>query len=408
MQAQQSLTGKVLDSQTKEPLPYAHIFIKGTTTGVVSNSSGDFSIEVPKLPVVLVVSEVAHQTLLVRAIKPELTILLEPSSIELEGATVQAQKEAYFRMANHVLDYEFYDDNILLLGNSGREVRLINHRGKMMDRALTPSRFSEVFKDCLGNIHLVNADSSYQVFYDYEGLRFIHPYPIEIFDRYLRGCECRFKDGLIYSMGRKRGLVTSFLYADGGITTPFYEIGDTAGIDYLEKEYDLDYFIGQRNAGDNRYAMSVPQLKANLRDLQNTMQFDWLDSKILGPAAYYVFPRQDELRVFSLGNMLEYRFTDLASEPQKNLCRIAPDGLDYLTVDVISGNIYAVYRSSSGRVRVDFLDEPGQHFDLREYAFPSKVKVYGDHVFFLNDPAINGGNFLFRKNTRVENKDGNW
>ncbi len=402
------VTGKVLDSQSGEPLPYAHIFIKGSETGVVSNSEGDFSIEVEKLPVVLVVSEIAHQTQLVRVIKHEVVINLEPAALQLEDVTVRDRKESYFRMANHVLDFDFYDDHILLLGNSGREVRLITHRGTVVERSLTPGRFTEIFKDCLGNLHIVNADTAYQVFYDFEDIRFIYPHSAENFDRYLRGCECRFKDGLIYSMGRKRGLVTSFLYADGGTTKPFYEIGDSAGINYLESEYGLEYFIAQRNAGDDRYAMSVPQLKASLQDLQNTMQFDWMESRILAPAAYYVFPHDGELRIFSLGSRMEYRFTDLAAGPQKKISHISDDGLDYLTADVLSGEIYAIYNSSPGRVHVDHIDNPARKVNLYDHAFPGKVKVHGGYIFFISDPEINGGNFLFRKNVKVVEKEGSW
>ncbi len=38
------MTGKILDGETSQPLPGASVLIKGTTTGVVSNFDGDYSI----------------------------------------------------------------------------------------------------------------------------------------------------------------------------------------------------------------------------------------------------------------------------------------------------------------------------------------------------------------------------
>ena len=36
------LKGTVLDSKSKEPLPYANIYVLNTTNGVISNETGNF------------------------------------------------------------------------------------------------------------------------------------------------------------------------------------------------------------------------------------------------------------------------------------------------------------------------------------------------------------------------------
>ena len=57
MQAQKiSVSGQVLDSVTGEGIPFAGIFIKGTTTGVSADDNGAFSIEVSKGDILLVSS----------------------------------------------------------------------------------------------------------------------------------------------------------------------------------------------------------------------------------------------------------------------------------------------------------------------------------------------------------------
>ncbi len=395
----QSLTGKVIDAETGAGLAYAHVIEKGTNNGTITNLDGVFHLQVAELPALLVVSEVGHETRFYRAITDSIYIELEPFSLELEGITVIDKAEPYFKMAGEVLDFEFYDDLILILSNSGREVRLLDHRGNIVDIAPTPGKFQEIFKDCLDNLHIVAEDTAWQVYYDYDNLRFIHPHPTYLFDLYLRNCRGRFEGGLIYSLSRRRGLINSFLFAAGGNTMPFYEIGDTSALDYLESNYDLNFFIEQRKYS-GKYQMTVSDMETNLEQLQDELVVDWFDSRILDPGEYFVFSYPDKLRIFSTGIMTEFTFTQLGTQPQKQLVKIEDDHLSYLTMDESSRRIYAVYRSGMGKVWAVDLDDPGERLRIPEYAFPTGMRVRDNYLFFVVDPAIDGSNFLMRKNLK--------
>lgn len=57
LQAQKvSVTGQVSDAETGEGIPFAGVFIKGTTTGVASDDQGSFIIDVSKGDILLVSS----------------------------------------------------------------------------------------------------------------------------------------------------------------------------------------------------------------------------------------------------------------------------------------------------------------------------------------------------------------
>lgn len=395
----QIVTGYVIDAETGNAIPYAHVIIKGTEDGTITNLDGYFKLEVPELPVLLVVSEVAHESRFYRAISDSAVIEMQAFSLELEGITVIDQAEPYFKMAGEVLDFEFYDDFILILGNSGREVRLLDHRGNIVDVSPTPGKFREIFKDCLDNLHLVAEDTTWQVYYDFENIRFIHPHPTYLFDLYLRNCRGRFEGGLIYSLSRRRGLINSFLFAAGGNTMPFYEIGDTSAINYLESNYDLNFFIEQRKF-NGRYRMSVGDLEQNLEQLQDDLVVDWFDSRILDPGDYFVFSYPDKLRIFSTGIMTEFTFSNLGTTPNKSLIKIEDDHLSYLTMDESNKGIYAIYKSGMGKVWAVDLDSPSKRLNIPEYAFPSGVRVRDSYLFFVVDPAIDGSNHLMRKNLK--------
>ena len=395
-----TISGLVVDSETGEPIPYAHVIIKGTESGTITNLDGVFRLDVTKLPVLLVVSEVAHETHFYRAVRDSVQIELNPFSLELEGVTILDKREPYFEMASQVLDFEFYDDNILILANSGREVRLMDHRGTILDVAPTPGKFKELFKDCLDNLHIVAEDTAWQVYYDYDKIRFIHPNPIYLFDLYLRNCQGKYQGGLVYSLARRRGLVNSFLFAAGGSTVPFYEISDTSALNYLEANYDLNYFVDQRKYGNGRYNMSVGELENRLEQLQDELVVDWFDNRIMDPGEYFVFSSAEELRIFSTGIMAEFDFVSLDSEPTRKLVKVEEKHLDYLTIDETSRRIYAVYRSAMGKVWAVDMDKPDERLDVQEYAFPTGLKVRDSYMFFVVDPSIDGSNILMRKNIR--------
>ena len=48
--AQGLVTGKVLDRQTRQPVPYASVVVAGTTLGTTSNAEGEFALRVVRLP----------------------------------------------------------------------------------------------------------------------------------------------------------------------------------------------------------------------------------------------------------------------------------------------------------------------------------------------------------------------
>ncbi|WP_421772980.1 DUF5686 family protein [Gracilimonas sp.] len=52
--AQTQITGKIVDAETGDPLPAAHIIVKDTYRGTISNRDGEFSIIVREFPVTLV------------------------------------------------------------------------------------------------------------------------------------------------------------------------------------------------------------------------------------------------------------------------------------------------------------------------------------------------------------------
>jgi len=56
------LEGTIVDAQTGEALPAAHLIIKDTYTGTITNADGAFEITAPTLPVTLVARFIGYES----------------------------------------------------------------------------------------------------------------------------------------------------------------------------------------------------------------------------------------------------------------------------------------------------------------------------------------------------------
>lgn len=95
--AQQSVTGKVLDQQTKEPLIGANILVSGTSEGTVSDINGYFELPASTQPTQLEVSFVGYEKQVVTATQQTVVVTLIPAVNSLEQVVVTANREAALR-----------------------------------------------------------------------------------------------------------------------------------------------------------------------------------------------------------------------------------------------------------------------------------------------------------------------
>ena len=56
-----TITGKVFDSESKEPLPFVPVLIKGTTVGATTDFDGNYSISTSKMGDSIVSSYVGYK-----------------------------------------------------------------------------------------------------------------------------------------------------------------------------------------------------------------------------------------------------------------------------------------------------------------------------------------------------------
>ncbi|MEO0340339.1 MAG: carboxypeptidase-like regulatory domain-containing protein, partial [Bacteroidota bacterium] len=112
-QAQQQITGRVLEAKTNEPVSFATVYLNGTTVGTTTDDDGSFLLNKVTYPCQLVVSHISYKTLFVdinQAQGAPLKILIEPNAVDLQSVQVEdkslrGRNEAEFAQAFVGIDY---------------------------------------------------------------------------------------------------------------------------------------------------------------------------------------------------------------------------------------------------------------------------------------------------------------
>jgi len=93
------LEGTIVDAQTGEALPAAHLIIKDTYTGTITNADGAFEITAPTLPVTLVARFIGYESLEVTVREQKtLIIQMQPAVVNLDAVIITEEDPAVYIM----------------------------------------------------------------------------------------------------------------------------------------------------------------------------------------------------------------------------------------------------------------------------------------------------------------------
>jgi iron complex outermembrane receptor protein len=94
---QQTITGKVFDSETKEPLIGATILVRSNRIGTITNANGQFSVSCQCTADTLEVSYIGYEKNTLASPASQILISLSPSASSLQQIIVTANREAALR-----------------------------------------------------------------------------------------------------------------------------------------------------------------------------------------------------------------------------------------------------------------------------------------------------------------------
>jgi hypothetical protein len=179
------LKGKVSDSKTKLGIPGVSIYVNETFVGTITNGDGNYVLNVPVQPATLVFSCIGYTR---RSFtfntppKEDFNVMLDPAVQEIPEVLITGKRTPVSisdEQDLYVTDYEFYDNHILLLGHPGKRstqtlLVLMDRMGKrILKREIRKGE--NLYRDPFNNLHLLTADSAYQVFFDGSDFQLLYP-----------------------------------------------------------------------------------------------------------------------------------------------------------------------------------------------------------------------------------------
>ena len=178
------LKGRVTDAATGLPLTNVNVYINETMTGTTSLLEGKFELKIPSTPAILVFSNVGYTRryfTLMQPYKGEFEVPMERSTHEIQEVVITARRSPVpisDELDMYVVDYDFYDNHILLLGHPGNRssetvLVMTDRMGKTLARNHV-NKGINLYRDPFNNLHLLSSDSAFQLYYDDKELQLLY------------------------------------------------------------------------------------------------------------------------------------------------------------------------------------------------------------------------------------------
>jgi len=234
--------GKVIDFASKTPLAHVGIQINGTLRGTETDSSGHFTLFITGERKLLKFSLLGYETVYVNPYsqpgKEYLVPMKQKARLMSEvSVTANAIQPMAKSKRSYVLDYDFYNDDILLISygitKSSYKLVLINEQADTLSIIKTPEMPVKLFKDCLGNHYIVCEENIYQVYYDNTSLRLLPPKSIKDLENVLLPCIAQDSSNLYLIAKEGSYLVTNTAFHD------FYSNNTSLTYYFINKEQKL-------------------------------------------------------------------------------------------------------------------------------------------------------------------------
>lgn len=214
------ISGKIIDFDTKKPIDHVIITDFKTNLSFQSNENGYFEKTTADKVVILIISKLGYESQTVKInqfTKFPLNIAMKVRTLDLSEVAIVAEKPVKRLVDNsfYILDYQFMDNNILLLGemNEKQMAKLIDLNGKEICRlSLKEEHYESIFKDCFNNIHLVGKFHTNQIYFANSSLNLLDDIKRRLFDSLLVPCILNNNDNLYFeTLLNKRQTKTFFV-----------------------------------------------------------------------------------------------------------------------------------------------------------------------------------------------------
>jgi hypothetical protein len=393
--------GKVLDRETRAAIKGANITLSNTRRGTSSNENGDFSLTIYNIPVFINVSHVGYETQRIwfDNTSPFITILLNPAASILPEVEIKARNEPvpFFKDNQYsALDYEVDSSMVYLL-----IYRFRLHHSELLCKSMTgdtvarsgPLQFrpTELFRDCMGNIHVLGTDSAYQVWRGDDHLTLLYPAGISRFNSTLRDCVASTDTFLFFRKAAPDGLSIDFYTIDRKTSRKKYinSVRDEAKLKLLhDNPMDYYYLMMDTIPGDGDQAA----------------EWQWVKKILYKNNKSTLHRVGDILCIFNTADftMTLYTLTGEFTSKLKMPVEEIKEGrwTSEIYIDNKENKAYTSFRKGElyTLYRIDLNTGELKRKLTTDHEFPQKIRVHNNFLFYLYTiPGTGDNKYLYRQ-----------
>jgi hypothetical protein len=247
-----------------------------------------------------------------------------------------------------------------------------------------------LFRDCLGFMHVLSADSVYQVFREGHDLHLIFPDSRKKFDELMLGCRASTAELLFYRNVTKKGLAAEYFAVNkkNFQRTALTEVSDEKKLKML-----------RRNADDAQNMNSgIPD------DWEQFKEWNFVQKILYKPIKTELYKIGNFICIFDIPES-QIEFFDLKGNFSYKLqMKAEKSGEGRWTGDIIvdetDTRVYTTWirNGTCTLFRVDLNSGELKKQISLEYPFPEKVRVYNNFVYYLYDiPGDPDNKMLYRQ-----------
>lgn len=412
MAVSQTITGIVTDAKDDTPLISVNISIDGTTIGTTTDENGVFSIDIPRLPAVMTISYLGYKQRKIPIrdyTTTNLNIQLTNIAKDLTEIVVSAapKVEVIYQEPYSVIDYEFYDQYVLLMVYKGirkkQHLLLMNEAGDILDDISLKGKYPDkFFKSCLGGVHLMYGFYVQQLYVADEKIYLIGKTERAKFESLLNHCALATKDQVFFYEYMVMNQILEYFTIskrDKKANKDKRRFTSIVNLSRIRMAYDEGRF--QQMADKIATILERPRQFA---EIQSDKSF--LSRVVYSPVYAPLFAYQDSICVFNhISKQLEFytpdgtlmRSTMMGYEQSKRWKKM-------VIQDEATQFFYTLFKTKWGFDVRKINPNNGKTTTIFEikYLFADNFKIKDGHLYFLfNNPRMNQPKYKLHK-VRIE------
>ncbi len=385
--SQVKITGIIIDQESGHSVSDA-VILKENGKGVITDSTGQFTVNINRLPVKLGVSHVSYgqsefniekipDGLLVIRIQKMISNL-EEVQISAERMRILTEKDDF-----SLQHFAFDNDNLWMIGNINNQankgkVFLANDYGDTISSANIKEP-GELFKDVFNNVHLVMRDSVYQLFSpNKKSIHYLYPADRKKFIAVMDPIMGSFGGKIVYKSWFPNREEIQIYYYDNSSLEPHFITRISDSLERIRKESDIRMKSIWSEFKKSRYWLANTKLSKIYEGTISTPLFNLNDS------LYILNKIKDSILIYDHRG----RFAGAVSvnfHNQYKLGDIDPKEIVFLSDEKVD-KVYTLERKTTRWIIQQLDVKAGKllaPIQLPDFAGMYNIRVHNNAIYFL-------------------------